>query len=179
MSHEHASAEEQRNAYLQGEWGNPLTTTPLGGRILSATQLPWFTLFPPRGFGVLTTIGRKTGKVRKKCVRAIRRGDRAYLVSLRGPYGAWMRNIRADPRVKLRVRGGTFNGRAREIADVAERREAEAVYVGTVNAFDRLEHLVHRTGRPTTERIRALHRHWFSVGTPVVIELSRTGSWKA
>jgi hypothetical protein len=53
------AAEEQRRAYIRGEWGNPLTTYPTGGRILSAAQLPWFMLLPPRGFGVLTTTGRE------------------------------------------------------------------------------------------------------------------------
>ncbi len=59
-------------------------------------QLPWFTLLPPRGYGVLSTTGRNSGKKRRKCVRVIRSGDKAYLVSLRGPYGAWLRNVRVD-----------------------------------------------------------------------------------
>lgn len=110
MTQRFRSRDEQRRAYLTGEWGNPLTTIPVGGRILSAMQLPWFTLMPPRGYGVLTTNGRKTGKKRRKCVRVIRTDDRVYLVSLRGPYGAWMRNIHAHPRVSLRVQGGTLEG---------------------------------------------------------------------
>src|SRR6266540_5747021 len=71
------SAKEQRRAYVEGEWRNPLTTTPMGGRILSALQLPLFLAFPPRGFGVLTTVGHKTGKKRRKCVRVITRDDKA------------------------------------------------------------------------------------------------------
>jgi deazaflavin-dependent oxidoreductase (nitroreductase family) len=170
------SAEEQRRAYVEGEWGNPLTTIPLGGRILSAMQLPWFTLWPPRGFGVLTTIGRRTGKRRRTCVRAIRSGDRAYLVSLRGPFGGWMRNIEADAVVTLRIREGRFGGRARSVTDPAELERARQTYCGTVNRFDRMEHRMHRRGRPTPDRIRALHEHWFNVGTPVSIDLSGLGS---
>lgn len=34
--------QEQLRAYLEGHRRNPLTTTLLGGRILSALQLPWF-----------------------------------------------------------------------------------------------------------------------------------------
>jgi deazaflavin-dependent oxidoreductase (nitroreductase family) len=166
-----AAAEEQRRAYVRGEWGNPLTTIPTGGRILSATQLPWFMFLPPRGFGVLTTTGRKTGKKRRKCVRAIRDGDKFFLVSLRGPYGAWFRNLRAHPRVRLRIRRGRFEGLAREVTEPQEYEEARTVYCGTINRFDRLEHLMHRAGWPTPERIRALHEHWFVVGTPVVVKL--------
>jgi deazaflavin-dependent oxidoreductase (nitroreductase family) len=175
LSQRFRSREEQRRAYVTGEWGNPLTTIPAGGRILSALQLPWFTLMPPRGYGVLTTSGRKTGKKRRKCVRAIRRGDTFYLVSLRGPYGAWMGNIHANPRVSLRIKGGTLEGLAREINDSPEFDQAKQVYCGTLNPFDRMSYRMHRRGRPTAERIRALHEHWFTVGTPVVIELSENG----
>ena len=166
-----SSAEEQRKAYLEGEWRNPLTTTHTGGRVLSGSQLPWFTLIPPRGYGVLTTTGRKTGKKRRKCVRVIRQGDKAYLVSLRGPYGAWFRNLRAQPRVRLRIRGGTFDGTAREITDPGEYEEARTAFCGAVNPLDRAEHLLHRRGRPSRDRIKALHERWFAIGTPVVIEL--------
>jgi deazaflavin-dependent oxidoreductase (nitroreductase family) len=172
LKQERPSFEEQRDAYLKGEWGNPLTTKLIGGRILSALQLPFFMLLPPRGFGVLTTTGRKTGKRRRKCVRAIRDGDKAYLVSLPGRYSAWFRNIQAQPRVKIRMRGGTFEGVARAITDPEEYDAGKAIYCGTVNPFDRLEYLAHRTGRPTAKRIRALHDRWFTVCTPVAIELS-------
>ena len=60
--------------------GNPLTSSPLGGRLLSASQLPWFTALPPRNYGILTTTGRKTGKRRRRCIRAVRAGDLVYLV---------------------------------------------------------------------------------------------------
>ncbi len=171
LNRDHPSAEEQRDAYLKGEWGNPLTTKPTGGRILSALQLPYFMLLPPRGFGVLSTTGRKTGKRRRKCVRAIRDGDKVYLVSLRGRFGAWFRNLQAEPRVRLRLRGGTYDGVAREITNPAEYEAGKAVYCGTVNPFDRLEHRAHRRGRPTPERIRDLHTHWFTVGAPIVIDI--------
>ena len=172
MKQEHPSPEEQRDAYLEGEWGNPLTTKRTGGRILSALQLPYFMLLPPRGYAILTTTGRKTGKRRRKCVRAIRDGDKVYLVSLPGRYSAWFRNIQAQPRVKLRIRGGTFEGVAREITDPEEYEAGKTIYCGAVNPFDRLAYLAHRTGRPTAERIRALVEHWFTVCTPLVMELS-------
>ena len=160
-----------RPGYLEGHRWNPLTTTPLGGRILSAAQLPWFSLQPPRGFGVLTTLGRKTGKRRRKCVRAIREGTRVYVVALGGPQAAWVLNIRANPRVSVRLHEGYFDGVARDLQDVAERAEARTHYVSTVNRFDRMEFRMHRRGRPRSDRIRALHAQWFDTGTPIVVEL--------
>ena len=165
------SRDEQREAYLEGEWGNPLTTTPKGGRVLNAIQVPLFLLLPPRGVAVLTTIGRKTGKKRRNCVRAIRVGNKVVLVSLRGRYGGWYRNLIANPNVELRIRDGRFRGIARELRDTAEWDEARHAYCETITLFDRLEYLNHRTGRPTSDRIRKLHSRWFSISAPVVVDL--------
>ncbi|MDQ3955917.1 MAG: nitroreductase family deazaflavin-dependent oxidoreductase [Actinomycetota bacterium] len=143
---------------------------------MSALQLPLFLIMPPRGFGVLTTTGRKTGRRRRKCVRAIREGDKVFLVSLRGRFGAWFRNLEAYPDVEIRIRGGRFKGLAREVTDPIEHEQARRAFCETVNFFDRLEHRAHRRGRPTPDRIRALHARWFSVGMPVVIELRPTAT---
>lgn len=159
--------------YVPERKHNPFVRSPAGGRILSASQLPWFTIRPPFGFGVLTTTGRKTGKTRRKCVRAIRSGDRAYLVSIGGARAAWLKNIRADPNVRLRIRGGTFAGVARELQDPDEIEQAMTAYCETVNRFDYAECRMHRSGRPTRSKIKELHRKWFTNGTPLVIELRK------
>src|SRR5438046_1367117 len=93
---------------------NPFIRSFQGGRILSATMLPWFLAAPPVGFGVLTTTGRRTGKRRRRCVRAIRQDDRVYLVSIGGRGAAWVKNIRSDPAIRLRLAGGAVTGAARE-----------------------------------------------------------------
>jgi deazaflavin-dependent oxidoreductase (nitroreductase family) len=155
--------------YIAERTGNPFLRSARGGRLLSALQEPWFTLLPPHGFGVLTTTGRRTGKARRKCVRAIRRGNRAYVVSIRR--SAWLRNVQADPRVRLRIRGGTFAGVVREVSE-AESGEARDAYCGAVNPFDYAECMMWRKGRPTRAKITELHRHWFTQGTPLVIELA-------
>lgn len=165
------TAEERRAALMVGHRRNPLTTRLGGARMLSAMMLPWFLLAPPTGFGVIETTGRRTGKRRRKCVRAIRHGNRVYLVSIPGPEAAWVKNIRTDARVRLRLPGGWFPGRARELKEDAELREAFDAYCGIVKSFDRREYVMHRRGRPTRERIRDLHRSWFEVGTPVVVEI--------
>jgi len=152
---------------------NPLIQTPLGGRILSASQLPFFKLRPPNGFGVLTTTGRRTGKKRSRCVRAIRRGDVVYLAAIGGERSAWVKNIRSNPAVRLRIRGGRFRGRARELRDEGERAEARDAYCGTVNGFDYREYRVHRQGRPSRAGIEELHRAWFDGGIPLLVELSQ------
>lgn len=134
-------------------------------------QLPWFTVFPPAGFGVLTTTGRRTGKTRRRCVRAIRRGDKAYLVAIGGQHSLWLKNVRAHPEVHLRLRSGRVTGVAHEPRSPAELDEARAAFCDTVRPFDYLECRVHRTGRPTREKIVALHRTWFEGGAPLVVEL--------
>lgn len=157
-----------------------LLRTGRDGRVLSALMLPILWWSPPAGFGVLITTGRKTGKPRRKCVRVIRRDDRAYLVALRPPHlafanpaavNAWVWNIRANAGVRLRIHGGTFNGVAREIADPAERKLARSLICDTVHPFDYGECTVHRRGVPSHAKIRELHRYWFETGIPVVIDV--------
>jgi deazaflavin-dependent oxidoreductase (nitroreductase family) len=159
--------------YIPERRRNPFVRSPTGGRVLSALQLPLFMALPPRGVGVITMTGRRTGKKRRKCIRAIRKGDRAYVVSIPGPYAAWLKNLRANPNVRLRIRGGTFAGVARELAENAEIQQAMAAYCETVNPFDYAECAMHRRGRPTRSKIKELHRTWFEGGIPLVIQLSK------
>jgi deazaflavin-dependent oxidoreductase (nitroreductase family) len=150
------------------------------GRILSAMMLPLFLVRPPSGYGLLSTTGRKTGKRRRKCVRVIRRGDRAYLLMLRPPVialerpsavSAWVWNIRSDPRVRLRIRGGTFAGIARELSDPDELAQAREALCETVVPFDYGECDLHLRGLPTRAKIKELHAYWFETGIPMVVEL--------
>lgn len=150
------------------------------GRVLSALMLPFFAIRPPSGYGVITTTGRKTGKARRKCIRVIRRGDKAYIVQLRPPelamtrpsaVAAWVWNIRANPNVRLRVRGGTFAGVARELKEPAELEQAREAICETVNLFDYGECDLHLRGLPTRAKVKELHRYWFDTGVPLVVEL--------
>jgi deazaflavin-dependent oxidoreductase (nitroreductase family) len=152
-----------------------------GGRIVSALTLPLFLLRPPSGFGVVTTTGRKTGKERRKCLRVVRRGDHVYLVALRPPelamkrpnvVSGWVWNIRSNPNVKVRIRGGTFEGVARELTDPEELAEAREALCETVDPFDYAECSLHLRGFPTRSKIQNLRRYWFDTGIPLVIELA-------
>lgn len=164
---------EGAGVYAPERKRNPFVRSAAGGRVLSALQLPWFTVLPPAGFGVITTTGRRTGKARRKCIRAIRSGNKAYIVSIGGARAAWVKNVRANPNVRLRVRGGRFAGVVRELSQTAEMREGRALYCGTVNPFDYAECTMHRTGRPTRSKIKELHRSWFDNGIPLVVELGK------
>jgi deazaflavin-dependent oxidoreductase (nitroreductase family) len=141
--------------------------------MLSASQLPLFALRAPPGYGVLTTIGRKTGKSRSRCVRAVQRGDKAYLVAIRGST-TWLSNIRANPEVKLRTRGGSFGGTARELRESEREQAIEAYCEHPIGWFEYLEFVNWRRGCPTPARIRELHRTWFEQGAPLVVELRAT-----
>lgn len=72
-----AGPEYVEGRYVAERRRNPFVQKPKAARILSAVMLPWFTVRPPKGYDVLTTIGRKTGKARRRCVRTFRRGDKA------------------------------------------------------------------------------------------------------
>jgi deazaflavin-dependent oxidoreductase (nitroreductase family) len=157
-----------------------LLRTGRDGRILSALMLPMVVVRPPVGQGVLTTTGRKTGKPRRKVVRPIRDGNRVYLVALRVPnialerpgfVNAWLLNIRANPRVRLRMRGGTFDGVAREVTDAAEVERARSLFCDNVYPIDYGECLLHLRGMPSRAKIKELHRYWFETGNLVAVDL--------
>lgn len=149
---------------------NPFTASATGGRILSALQLPLFAIRPPRSYGILTTTGRKTGKTRRRCVRAVRSGDVAYLVAIKGGRTGWVNNALANPQVRLRLRGGNFAGVARE-PQGPEIEVARTAYCEPVDLFEYAEFTMWRTGRPSPDAIRQLHREWFDQGIPLIVEL--------
>ncbi len=157
--------------YVPDRRRNPFLLSQKRAGVLSALQLPLYSTIPPKGTGVLTTVGRKTGKVHRRCVRVIRKDDRAYLVAIGGEHAGWLKNIRKTPRVKLHIRGGTFWGTAHEVKDEAEREEAREAYVGTLVPWDYMECSFHRRGRPTRQKIQELHTLWFENGVPVIIDL--------
>jgi deazaflavin-dependent oxidoreductase (nitroreductase family) len=176
-----AHAEEIREAAArQAPKHARLLRSARDGRVLSALMLPFFAVRPPSGYGVITTTGRRSGRTRRKCIRVIRRGSKAYLVNLRPPklamsrpsaVAAWVWNIRANPSVRLRIGGRTFQGVARELKVPAELDQAREALCETVHVFDYAECNVHLHGLPTRAKIKELHRYWFDTGVPLVVEL--------
>src|SRR5262245_56013713 len=144
-------------------------------KALDVLLRPWFAHGPHRGMGVLTTIGRKSGKLRRHAVRAIRQDRRAYLVAIPRSHAAWVSNIRSSPRVWLQIRGATAKGTARELWHGPERDAAKAAYVGTVNVADYIERFLHWHGLPARWKIQRLHETWFEGGIPIVIDIEPNG----
>jgi deazaflavin-dependent oxidoreductase (nitroreductase family) len=158
-----------------------LLRSPRDGRILSALMLPLIAIRPPAGYAILTTTGRKSGKTRRKCIRAIRRGDKVFLVQLRPPalaierpdiVSGWVWNLRANPNVRLRLGLRTYAGVAREIDDPGELEQAREAICETVHLTDYDECTLHMRGLPSREKVRAMHRYWFETGIPLAVELS-------
>ena len=133
--------------------GEPATLRPRG---LSFFARPLFARGIFRGMGRLTTTGRKTSKPRRHAVRAIRRGDKVFLVSIPGPKAAWLQNVRANPRVRIELRGLNAAGTAHELAPGPEREEAREAFVGTVNRSDYIECTIHWQGLPRRWKIQKL-----------------------
>jgi hypothetical protein len=80
-------------------------------------------------------------------------------------------NIRANPNVRLRIRGGDFDGVAREITGTGERERARELLCSTVFPTDYGECALHLRGLPTRTKVQELHRYWFETGIPIAIDL--------
>jgi hypothetical protein len=72
-----------------------------------------------------------------------------------------------SPHVRLRIRGGSFSGFARELSGAGERQKAAAAYCETVNPFDYGECRMWRKELPSRAKIKELHRAWFEQGIPL------------
>jgi deazaflavin-dependent oxidoreductase (nitroreductase family) len=78
-------------------------------------------------FLYLTTTGRRTGLPREIEIWFTERDGRHYLIAEHGERANWVRNIRADPHVRVRVGDRSFNGTARIVEDDREPELARAV----------------------------------------------------
>ena len=65
---------------------------------------------------ILTTIGRRTLLPRDVEIWFTRRGTRYYVVAETGESAQWVRNLRAEPRVRWKVGARLHSGRARLLA---------------------------------------------------------------
>ncbi|MET9829651.1 nitroreductase family deazaflavin-dependent oxidoreductase [Streptomyces sp. NPDC006385] len=66
---------------------------------------------------VLETTGRVSGLPRRTPVGGRRVGDSFWLVSEFGDRSQYVRNIKADPRVRVRIRGRWYDGTAHLLPD--------------------------------------------------------------
>jgi deazaflavin-dependent oxidoreductase (nitroreductase family) len=80
---------------------------PLQQRVVNpVVGLAWGMKLPIPGDALLETIGRRTGQPRYTPVCDGLDGEIFWLVSQRGRHADWVRNIEANPRVRVKVRGG-------------------------------------------------------------------------
>lgn len=140
--------------------------------VLRAVHRPWFAVWLPTGVAELTTIGRKSGKPRRTYVRAYRDRNKAYLVAIGGEHTLWLKNIRANPQIRLRFRRSTVEGFARDPRDDTEREAIRQAFCGKPHPFDYPENMFHRTGLPTRAKITELHQAWLDGGTALVVDAS-------
>jgi deazaflavin-dependent oxidoreductase (nitroreductase family) len=71
-------------------------------------------------FCYVTTTGRRTGRPHTIEIWFGARGDTLYLLSGGGDGADWLRNLRADPGVRVRIGDETTSGTARLVEDPEE-----------------------------------------------------------
>lgn len=84
---------------------NPLVSAAVHARIAS------------RGWAILETTGRRSGKPRRNPVGDGLEGDTFWIVAEHGRRAGYVRNIERDPRVRVKVRGHWRSGVARLLPD--------------------------------------------------------------
>ena len=75
----------------------------------------------------LTTTGRRTGLPREIEIWFTERDGRLYIIAEHGEHANWVRNIRANPHVRVRVGERQLNGTARLVDGEREPELAVAV----------------------------------------------------
>lgn len=95
---------------------------------------------------LLTTLGHRTGTPRRTGLIFGRDGDRYLVVASKGPnptHPYWYRNLAADPRVRVQVRGERFDAHART-ASAEERPGLWAKMNGIWPDYDQYQSMVGR-----------------------------------
>jgi deazaflavin-dependent oxidoreductase (nitroreductase family) len=84
---------------------------PLEKRVVNpVVLLAWDLGLPPPGDALLETTGRRTGQLRRTPVCDGLDGDTFWLVAQRGHRADWVRNIAANPRVRVKFRSRSGAG---------------------------------------------------------------------
>jgi deazaflavin-dependent oxidoreductase (nitroreductase family) len=87
-------------------------------------------------FCYLTTIGRKTGTERTVEIWFGRDGDSLYLLSGGGNSAHWVRNLRADDRVKVKLGRKSYGGTARLVEAPEEEAKARRLLAAKYQAWE-------------------------------------------
>jgi deazaflavin-dependent oxidoreductase (nitroreductase family) len=73
--------------------------------------------FAPRTYAILETTGRRSGRPRRTPVGHRVEGEAVWIVAEHGARAAYVRNIRANPRVRIELRDGWRDGTATVLED--------------------------------------------------------------
>ncbi len=153
---------------------NPFAGSRGYARLSNIFMRPLFSLLPvPQGFALLTVTGRRSGRRRQRPVRAVRYDDTLYAIAMLGGRSDWLRNVRVEPRVRVRTGRQRHNGLAREIVDPTERETAIELYVREVYPADYSDYAAYHWGFPTRRKIQEAHLRWAEDGIIVAIDLER------
>ena len=113
------------------------------------------TVHPMSEFAYLTTRGRRTGRPHTIEIWYAQSGDTVYLLSGRGERADWVKNLRQDPRVEIRLGGprtqradlpGTRPAVARVVVDLSEEHRARRLMASKYQGW--------REGQPLSEWAR-------------------------
>jgi deazaflavin-dependent oxidoreductase (nitroreductase family) len=104
----------------------------------------------------LETTGRTTGQAREIEIWFAADGARVYLLSGGRDNAHWVRNLRVEPRVRIRVGRRWLGGTAREIEGRPEEQRARQLLAAKYQGW--------REGRPLSE--------WARESLPVAIDLT-------
>jgi deazaflavin-dependent oxidoreductase (nitroreductase family) len=144
--------------------------TRAGAKLINA-QTAWFRIRAPKGYAVLTTIGRRTGLPRRSNIRAVGDDRRMFIVSIAGRANDWYHNAVTNPQVRLRLGRHDRVGQARLPTDDERANVRTAYSDGAIHWFDFVSSVVNQPGLPTPRRIRKLHAKWLDEGQLLVIDL--------
>lgn len=106
----------------------------------------------------ITTTGRVTGKPHEIEIWFGLRGDSIYLLSGGGNKSDWVKNMRAQPQVKVRIAKHNFTGHVRFALEAEEESQARRILATKYQGW--------REGRKLSE--------WARTALPVAIELKTT-----
>ena len=110
-------------------------TTALGTRVINPI-VRWLVdreIAPP-SYAILETVGRRSGQPRRTPVGNGLDGDTFWIVAEHGRRAAYVRNLEADPRVRVKVRGAWREGVAHVMPD-DDARERQRTIGLRLNAF--------------------------------------------
>jgi deazaflavin-dependent oxidoreductase (nitroreductase family) len=151
---------------------NPFSESKTFHKIGHVTNTTPLRLLPtPRGYAIITTTGRRSGKQRMRAMRAVRDGRQVYGVALLGNRTAWLANIQANPNVTIRLGTKTVAATARRVTDPDERARAANAYRPIAGWYDWFDYANFVWSIPTRTKLLAAHDRWFESGAVVAFDL--------